>query len=47
MERESKRREFLAAVGTAGIIGVAGCSGNGNGDSGNDTGGETTEASGG
>jgi ABC-type branched-subunit amino acid transport system substrate-binding protein len=37
MARDSKRREFLAAIGTAGIIGVAGCSGGGGGS--NDTGG--------
>ena len=46
MERKSKRREFLAAVGMAGIVGVAGCSGDGNGDGGTDTGGgggDTTE----
>ncbi|EMA47075.1 ABC transporter substrate-binding protein [Halococcus saccharolyticus] len=51
MGHRPKRREFLAAVGTAGIVGVAGCSGGGNGGGGNETGGEgggdTTEAGGG
>jgi ABC-type branched-subunit amino acid transport system substrate-binding protein len=50
MGHEPKRREFLAAVGTAGIVGVAGCSGGGDDDGGNDTGGgggDTTEAGGG